>query len=406
MVNATGKDPEPPQLMLALYLKALGHDVQWVCLSRAARSREELRSAGIPLRIAWMPSARVPRLLRPLRFLPAAIFAARLFRTSRTQVVISFRYDADVTARIGGRLARVPVIISSIRNERFGPRSRETLVRLTDRLATVTTTNSHRVGESLVARRIVSAKRLAVIPNALFVSPPDRPSEIRLRVRRSLGVDDGNFLWLSVGRLAPQKDFPSLLLGMRTLAKGQPHARLAIAGEGPLKPDLIRQTQQLGLEGRVQFLGYRDDVVDLLTAADAFVLSSRWEGSPKVVMEAGAFGLPIVATHAGGIPELVRHGEDGLLVPAGDIEALASAMRAIMEMPPEKRTGMGTSARSFITQMHDSANVMSMWIALIERHLATADRRDRRYLPPGVRRIWMGGPGRGSRRSRGERARS
>jgi glycosyltransferase involved in cell wall biosynthesis len=375
LLNSTGRDPTPPQLTLALGLKSLGHDVKWVSLARRARSREELHRAGIPLHIAWMPSARVPRLLRPLRFIPATILTARLFKNWETQVVISFRYSADVTARISGRLAKVPVIISTIRNERFEHRSREILVRLTDRLATVTTTNSRRVAEDLVARRIVSPKRIAFIPNGLFVAPPNQPSEIRARVRESLGFEEDDFLWLSVGRLAPQKDFASLLVAMRALIEDQPNARLVVAGEGPLRSDLLQQARGLGLQERVGFLGFRDDVVELLTTADAFVLSSRWEGSPKVVAEAGALGLPIVATTVGGVPELVRHGTDALLVSPGDVDGLTSAMRTVMEMPPEKRAGMGESARTFITEAHDPTRVIQMWVALIERHLGRADPR-------------------------------
>ena len=104
------------------------------------------------------------------------------------------------------------------------------------------------------------------------------------------------------------------------------------------------QVAALGLESRVCFLGIRADVADILRASDVFVLSSRWEGNPMSVMEAMAAGLPVVSTAVGGVPELVREGETGLLVPSEDAGALARALQALVD-DSVRRQAMGAAAR-------------------------------------------------------------
>src|SRR6185295_14013841 len=94
---------------------------------------------------------------------------------------------------------------------------------------------------------------------------------------------------------------------------------------------LAAYAQSHHLSGRVHFLGKRDDVPSVLAASDVFVLASDWEGNPLAVMEAMAAGLPVIATEVGGIPELVRSGEHGLLVPAGDCRGFAAAMQTLFD---------------------------------------------------------------------------
>jgi len=133
-----------------------------------------------------------------------------------------------------------------------------------------------------------------------------------------------------VGRLAEQKDFASLIDAARQWTDLDPVPLLAIAGSGPLAESLAERAAPLGPE--VRFLGPRPDVPVLLAAAGVFVLPSRWEGQPLILQEALAAGCPIVASRAGGIPDLT--GEDAaLLVPPGDVDALAAAIRRVLTDP-------------------------------------------------------------------------
>jgi glycosyltransferase involved in cell wall biosynthesis len=173
------------------------------------------------------------------------------------------------------------------------------------------------------ARRLgARAARLGPVP-----APPASPQRDRAQVRAELGLDDATRLVLAVGRLAPQKDYPSLLEAAASFGG----ARVTIAGDGPLRAELQARIDADGLNAVL--LGHRSDVADLMAAADVFVLCSRWEARALVVQEAMRAGLPVVATAVGGTPELA--GGAALLVPPGDPAALAQAVKQVLADPAE-----------------------------------------------------------------------
>ena len=145
---------------------------------------------------------------------------------------------------------------------------------------------------------------------------------------------------LAVGRLAPQKGFGTLLEAASSWRDIEPEPVLVIVGQGPLEAELKRQAAALHLDAR--FPGHRDDVPALLAAAAVFVLASVWEGQPLILQEALRAGVPVVATRVGGIPELT--GQDALLVPPGDPDQLADAVRAVLT-DPALATRMRQAAR-------------------------------------------------------------
>jgi glycosyltransferase involved in cell wall biosynthesis len=166
----------------------------------------------------------------------------------------------------------------------------------------------------------VQADRVSVLPNPA-PSLPELPP--RAELRRSFELDGDTLAF--AGRLAAQK---SLDIALAALARVD-GVTLLIAGEGDERAALERRAAELGLAGRVRFLGpqSRERVLELFRAADAAVLSSSWENFPHTVVEALATGTPVLATTTGGVAEVVRDGENGLLVPAGDADALGEAIR-------------------------------------------------------------------------------
>jgi glycosyltransferase involved in cell wall biosynthesis len=172
----------------------------------------------------------------------------------------------------------------------------------------------------------IATERVGVIPNPA----PDIPAlPPRDAVRQELGMK-GPTLGFA-GRLMAAK-----ALGVALTAIAEvPEVSLVVVGDGPDREELERRAAELGLDGRVRFVGSRsrDDVLRTLYAADAALLSSRWENFPHLVVEALAVGTPVIATSVGGVPEVVHDGENGLLVPAGDADALAAAIRRIVDEP-------------------------------------------------------------------------
>ena len=149
-----------------------------------------------------------------------------------------------------------------------------------------------------------------------------------IEVRRALGLADTPMV-LAVGRLHPQKDYPTMLSAMKLLQVRHPEPVLVVAGDGPEQEALTRMIDEKAVT--VRLLGRREDVPDLLRAADVLALSSVWEARALVVQEAMQVMLPVVATAVGGIPDLV--GTDGLLVPPRDPQALAQAIGSVLDDP-------------------------------------------------------------------------
>ena len=169
-------------------------------------------------------------------------------------------------------------------------------------------------------------QRVVVVPNPA-PEVPDLPS--RETLRAELGVE-GTVLAFA-GRITAQKALAVALDALSTV----PEATLLLLGDGPERAGLEQRVRERGLEGRVRFLGSgtRDDVLRLFRAADVAILTSAWENMPHTVLEALAVGTPVIATAVGGVPEVVRDGENGLLVPPGDAAALAGAIRRVVDEP-------------------------------------------------------------------------
>ena len=172
------------------------------------------------------------------------------------------------------------------------------------------------------------------------------------------------FLWLASGRIAPAKDYPNLLRAFARLRAMRQDARLWIAGEAtsPIFADLQSMMAELKLNHSVRWLGLQRDMPALLDAADGFVSASAWEGMPLAVGEAMAVEKPVVATGVGGVSQLI--GDAGVVVPAHDPEALASAMLDVMQQSREERSVLGRAARQRIVERFSIDAAADRWEAL------------------------------------------
>lgn len=324
--------------------------------------------------------------LRPgLRAASALCDGFRVLREWKPDAIVSFLFQADMLARLAGTLTGAPVIVSSIRNERFGGWARDRVTRITDPLCSLTTTNSERAADALVNRGVVPRHRLAVVPNGVDVGAFCSSPAQRERARHDLGASIDDFLWVAAGRLEPQKDYPTLLRAVSWCAARRGDVQVRIAGQGPLRADLEALTASLAISDRARFVGLRADMPDVLAAADGVVMSSAWEGLPNIVLEAMAAGCPVVAPRVGGVPELVAEDVTGKIVPPRRPELLGQAMVDIMSMSADARRAMGRRARRVVEDRYSMEAVMSQWLALIDDQVA------RRGRPRGTRSPMLAG---------------
>ena len=181
-------------------------------------------------------------------------------------------------------------------------------------------------------REGVSKARVRILHNTVKPPIPASPAEVA-SLRARLGLPPGARILLTIGRLSCEKGHCDLVRAIRVLhaLRQEPEFRLVIVGDGPERAKIRTLASALGLEGTVVLTGHQANVQPFYALADLFVLPSRSEGSPNVLLEAMAAGVPIVATKVGGVPEIVCHGESALLVEAGDSRAMAEAILRLLQ---------------------------------------------------------------------------
>jgi len=347
---------ETQAVRLALGLRSRGWRVRMVSLLSPRDFVARLNDADIPV---------VALHLNGIPSLPGALYRLwRELRQHRPEVLATFTYHANVSGKVIGRLAGVPRVIASIRSEFFGGRLRDRLESLTGRLATATITNSRHVGERLVERGVVDARKLAVVTNAVAPAVAITPTE-RSELRREMGAVDDGLLWLAVGRFETAKDYPNLLRAFARLVDERPRSRLAIIGYGALDKVVRAGVAEEGLDEQVRVLGRRDDATRYLEACDAYVLSSAWEGLPNTVLEAMAAAQPVVATVVGGVKDLLDDGKAGLLAPPRDPVALADAMVRLDALGSEQRDVMGRRGLEIATARHGVQATLNRWESVL-----------------------------------------
>ncbi|MCX6083945.1 MAG: glycosyltransferase [Caldiserica bacterium] len=301
---------------------------------------------------------------------------SRQIRRFRPDVVHSHMVHANFLARVTRLFCQMPVLICTAHSTREGPRWRELLYRLTDRLADLTTNVSQAGVERYIRVGAAPVDRIRWVPNGIDVSRFERDSARHERLRASLGFP-GAFVFLAAARLERAKGIDILLDASSLMHLQGRNVAVLIAGDGSQRAELEAQASTLRLgERSVRFLGAREDIPDLMEAVDALVLPSRWEGLPMVLLEAGAAGLPVIATNVGGVAEIVRNGTTGFLVSPDDPEALARAMVRLVMLSPEERSAMGRNGRRIVEERYSLSNIVDRWEQLyaeVARQRASAD---------------------------------
>jgi glycosyltransferase involved in cell wall biosynthesis len=322
MTDVTGRGGAEKALVdLALRLDRSRYNVS-VCATRSAGNYQPmLEAAGVQTFVLDRRSRWETHKL---------IGLARLMRRQRVHILHTHLFGSNTWGRILGRLAGVPVIIA---HEHWSSKSQREvwvdrlLYRLSDRILVPSEASKRMVMEM----EGIPGRHLHVIYNGI-----DRaqfaPCSDRTETRNELGIPNGTQVIGTVGRLSAEKGGVDLLIrAVSRLRSEHPQVRLVIVGDGPLREGLEEVAARLGED--VIFTGTRTDVARLLNAMDLFVLPSLHEAFPIAILEAMAVRLPVVATRVGGVPEVIRDGTTGLLVPPNDEQALHQALRRLLAEP-------------------------------------------------------------------------
>lgn len=282
---------------------------------------------------------------------------AALMRRGRYTLAHTHLLRADMYGALAARGVGIRAIVSTKHNveSRLESASARALHALATRPTRRTIAISEAVARWANQQLGVSRDRLEVIRYGLDPAPFSGLS--RLAARQELDVEADVPIVLCPARLDPQKRHDVLLQAFAHVRRELGSAQLLCAGEtqlgGPAyRARLLELTADLGLSDAVRWLGLRADIPNLMAAADVVVLASDWEGLGLVVMEAAMAGRPVVATAVGGVPEILQHGQTGLLVSRDDEQALASGLRVLL-LDPERRARMGAAARRHAANAFD-----------------------------------------------------
>ncbi len=359
-ISGTGGGPEKTILLgtartdvnrfsiLVCYLRAQGDDVSQI--------DDRARHLGVTYREILERRSIDPGIWREL---------TAIVDEFRPDIVHAHDYKTDVLAwLVARRRAVVPLATAhgwtghSARERRlYYPLDKWVLARYPAVIAV-----SSDIKHELI-RHGAQADRVRVVLNGIdherFRRDPSRVSQARAQ----FAIPPGTIAIGSVGRLEHQKRFDLLLESFAAIRSVLPRAILLIAGDGSLKITLEAHAQRLGLGDSCRLTGHVGDIAALQHALDLFVQASDYEGTPNSVLEAMAFETPVVATKAGGTAELVRDGVEGLLVDAGDCDALARAIVHAVSDTPSSRHRAALARRrvetdlSFATRMRNIERV-------------------------------------------------
>ncbi len=316
---------------------------------------------------------------------------ARHFRRLRPDIVHTHNPKPGLYGRLAARAVGVPAVVNTVHGlyaTPDDPPAKRAVVYALERVAAAC---SHaelvqNPEDVEVLRRLrVPGDRLVLLGNGVDLGRfrPRRDEAARRRARRALGIGDDAVVAGTVGRLVWQKGFRELFDAAERLAGTHPHVTFAVVGPtDPAKGDALSDDDLAAARrrGNIVFAGGRDDVEELYSAFDLFVLPSYREGFPRSAMEAAASGLPVVATDIRGCRQVVDDGTTGLLVPLHDANRLAEAVARLCD-DPELRDKMGAAAVAKARADFDDRAVVATTLSVYARVLAATSRTRLRMRP-------------------------
>ncbi len=301
-----------------------------------------------------------PSLVRKVNIIKdirALIYIVKIIRKHKPQIVHTHTSKAGLLGRLAAKLCRVPIILHTPHGHvffgYFGPIQSKLFILLeklvsliTDRIVTLTDREKR---DHLVAK-IAKKDKFAVIFSGVDLRKFKEISLLmKLEIKQKMGIPERSQIVGTIGRLVPVKGHEYFIEAAQYILLKHPDTYFIIVGDGPLKEDLEKKAQNFGIGNNILFLGWREDIDVILSLFDIFVLSSLNEGMGRVLVEAMALAKPIVASDVGGIPDLVIHNKNGLLVPPKKSKELADNVLILMDNK-KKREELGNEGKGIASK--------------------------------------------------------
>lgn len=281
----------------------------------------------------------------------------KLIQDFQPDIVHAHMVHANIFSRLNRIGCKIPKLICTAHNSNEGGKLRMLAYRLTNFLSDFNSNVSQEATESLISKGAFNQNNLTTVYNGIDLS---KFKSFKTKKKNE------EIMILSVGRFNEQKDYPNLFKAIKILKDNNliEKVKFYIAGDGELRPYLEKTIEDLGINNNIVLLGKRSDIPELLNQSDYFVLSSRHEGLPTVVIEAMACETFVVATDCGGSAEIL--GETGVLVPIENSEALAKGLEQAMKLTEDQIRKNGKFARKRVEKLFSLEASVNKWLALYE----------------------------------------
>lgn len=291
-------------------------------------------------------------------FLAASIKYRRIVKNFLPDVIHAHMVHANIFTRLNRFSSNIPKLICTAHNSNEGGKARMIAYRLTNYLSDVNTNVSQEATEALITKGAFSKNDVITVYNGIDLRKFEKTYD-------SISLDKDILNLITIGRFNDQKDYPNLINAFAILKnRYKSNIKLTIVGDGQLRPNIESLIKELALDKDITLLGRRSNITELLNAADIFVLASKHEGLPTVVIEAMACECYVVATDCGGSAEIL--GDTGKLVPTQDSQELAKALENAINLDVEKRLQNNKKARERVEQLFSLESSVRKWMALYE----------------------------------------
>ncbi|MEE8300727.1 MAG: glycosyltransferase family 4 protein [Desulfatiglandales bacterium] len=328
-----------------LSLESQMTDWEWQSVHRGI---EEAKDRGVKVVLI----SSLVRKIAPVQDLQAFFSLWRLMLQERPDIVHTHTSKTGILGRWAAKMAGVPIIVHTPHGHvfygHFGPLVSRFFLAIERLMASITDRMVALSGgerNDYIRFSVSSPDKIVTIHSGVEI---DRYMKAEVNVeekRRSLGLNPNGLVVGTVGWLLPIKGPIHLLNAMAHIWRNHPEIRLVFVGKGELEGKLRAKASRMGVSERVTFLGWRDDIPEIMQILDIFVLPSLNEGMGRVLVEAMAAGRPVVASKVGGIPDLVEHKKNGFLVGPGDVNGTSLAIKRLL-IDREMRDEMGRMGRA------------------------------------------------------------
>jgi len=331
----------------------------------AGASADKWRAEGAG--VNWIQIPNLIRSLHPVKDWRAARALAELFQEKNYTIVHTHLGKAGILGRWAAHQVHTPIVIHGLHGATFNPTQtwlENTIYLWLEKKAMTWTDKVISVGEDLMKRYLEAGighpHDYVIIHSGMNLSAFRRAAtmsrEARLAKRRELGLPEDAFIAGYIAALEWRKGHHYLIDMMKELAPHYPNLHMVFAGEGFSSQRLQQLTVDAGLTDRIHFLGYRNDVPEIMAMLDVKLFASEREGLPQVLVQADAVGVPVLAFEAEGVREMVHDGVNGFVFPHGDVAAMASALIRFMK-EPGLSAEMGARGRALVDDRWDIATM-------------------------------------------------